>query len=77
MVFIYGGSWNHGATSIPLVNGAAQVRQSIHGGHPVISVTVNYRIGAFGFMAHEDLRDTDGSVGNYGLRDQTQALAWL
>ena len=48
MVFIYGGSWNHGATSVNLLNGKAQVQQSIHAGHPVISVTLNYRIGAFG-----------------------------
>lgn len=77
MVFFYGGSWNHGATSIPLLNGAEQVHQSIRAGHPVVSVTVNYRIGAFGFLAHEALRDEDGSVGNYGLRDQTAALEWL
>lgn len=77
VVWFYGGSFNHGATSIPLVNGAEQVQQSIRAGHPVVSITCNYRIGALGFLAHEALRDVDGSVGNYGLRDQTAALNWL
>ena len=57
---------NHGATSIPLLDGKHQVGRSIVDGNPVLSVTVNYRIGVWGFMAHEALRDQSdgGSVGN-------------
>lgn len=66
MVFFYGGSWNHGATSIPLLDGSYQVAKTLADGNPVISVTVNYRLGAYGFMAHPSLRDpADNSVGNY------------
>ena len=43
----------------------------------LIRTCVGSSVGAFGFLAHEALRDDDGSVGNYGLRDQTAALDWL
>ncbi len=42
----------------------------------VVVVAVNYRLSIFGWLALDSLRDTDGSVGNYGLRDQQLALSW-
>ena len=45
----------------------------------VVLVTVNYRLGRFGFLAHPELSDENGKAvsGNQGLRDQIAALAWV
>jgi para-nitrobenzyl esterase len=53
MVWFYGGGWNHGGTASPLFDGSYQVAKTLADGKPVISVTVNYRLGAYGFLAHE------------------------
>jgi para-nitrobenzyl esterase len=43
-----------------------------------VVVTINYRLGALGFLAHPALAArTDGSAGNYGLMDQREALRWV
>ena len=44
-----------------------------------ITVTVNYRLGVFGFLGSKQLtaRDTTGSTGNYGMQDQRAALVWV
>jgi para-nitrobenzyl esterase len=45
----------------------------------VIIVAANYRVGAFGFLAHEDLaaEQPSGTTGNYGIQDQRMALRWV
>lgn len=44
----------------------------------VILVTINYRLGVFGFLSHPDLSDeNNGASGNYGLMDQIAALNWV
>ena len=45
----------------------------------IVLVTINYRLGMFGFMSHPDLiaENPNGSSGNYGIMDQVQALKWI
>jgi len=45
----------------------------------VIVVAANYRVGAFGFLAHEEFMEEDGfgSTGNMGIQDQRMALQWV
>jgi para-nitrobenzyl esterase len=42
-----------------------------------VVVTLNYRLGALGFLAHRALADRSGAAGNYGLMDQQAALRWV
>lgn len=73
MVWIYGGGLLNGSSSTPLYAGDALARRD------VIVVTFNYRLGAFGFLAHPELSSEaaySGS-GNYGLLDQLAALNWV
>ncbi|MGE3262321.1 MAG: carboxylesterase/lipase family protein [Bacteriovoracia bacterium] len=76
MVFIYGGAFSWGSSrgrmgGVDIYDGTYL---SSHG--PAVVVTFNYRVGAFGFLAHPSLR-TDGTSGNYGLSDQILALEWV
>jgi carboxylesterase type B len=76
MVFFYGGSWEYGSDSFPLYNG----QNILHRGQKqVVVVTLNYRLGAFGFLASKQLQSLtpDGSTGNGGLQDQRMALRWV
>jgi para-nitrobenzyl esterase len=73
MVWIHGGAFNGGSASNNFNDGTKLMR------HGVVVVTINYRLGVLGFLAHPDLtRETsDGSAGNYGLMDQLAALRWV
>ena len=73
MVWIYGGGYTAGSTSERRQDGAALTKNG------VIVVTMNYRLGIFGFFANEDLAKESGrnAAGNYGLLDQTAALEWV
>ena len=63
MVWIHGGGFLTGAGSLPIYNG-----RFLAGGGDVVVVTVNYRLGALGFLAHPVLRDPEsGAAGNWGL----------
>jgi para-nitrobenzyl esterase len=73
MVWIYGGALENGSASTPLYAGEHLAQ------HGVIVVTANYRLGALGFLALDELRHESarGISGNYGLMDQIAALAWV
>lgn len=72
MVFVHGGGFVFGSGAEPVYDGTALA------GHKVLLVTLNYRLGVFGFLAHPALtREGGGTSGNYGLLDQIQALRWV
>jgi para-nitrobenzyl esterase len=73
MVWIHGGSFVSGAGSLPGYDGT---RLAIRG---IVVVTINYRMGVFGYMAHPDLsaESPHHSSGNYALLDQMAALRWV
>jgi para-nitrobenzyl esterase len=73
MVWLYGGGNAAGAASVDYMNGAALSRRG------VVFVTINYRIGIFGFYAHPGLtaESPHHTSGNYGLLDQLAALKWV
>jgi para-nitrobenzyl esterase len=73
IVWIYGGGYINGSASMPLYWGDRLARKG------VIVVTIAYRIGPLGFLAHPELtrESPHHSSGNYGLMDQIAALEWI
>jgi len=73
MVFIYGGGFSEGSSSVAVYNGAALAKKG------VVVVTVNYRVGPLGFFVYPELtkESEHHSSGNYGLLDQVAALQWV
>ncbi|MDL4821109.1 carboxylesterase/lipase family protein [Actinomadura opuntiae] len=69
MVYIHGGAFVSGTGSN--YDPTTMVERG------AIVVTLNYRLGALGFLAHPALAAADGSAGNYGLMDQQAALRWV
>jgi para-nitrobenzyl esterase len=73
MLWLYGGSNISGTGNEPYLDGSALSRRG------VIVITMNFRLGVFGFLAHPALtaESPHHSSGNYGLLDQLQALKWI
>ncbi len=73
MVWIYGGGYQAGGTSEQRQDGSVLAQQG------VVVVSMNYRLGIFGFFTHPELAKESGrnSAGNYGLLDQLAALHWV
>ncbi len=71
MVWFHGGSGRMGAGSLPYYDGAAFARDG------VVLVTVNYRLGHLGALAHPALTREGGQLGSYALMDQMAALQWV
>jgi para-nitrobenzyl esterase len=73
LVWIYGGGFNGGATSVPNTSGEHLASKG------VVMVSIAYRVGVFGFLAHPGLSaETKNHVsGNYGLLDMIAALQWI
>ncbi|KAJ6462794.1 carotenoid ester lipase precursor [Mycena vitilis] len=73
VAWIFGGGFELGSPS--MYDGTTIVERSIALGEPVIYVSMNYRVAAFGFLASKEVRAA--GVGNLGLQDQRQALRWI
>ena len=73
LVYFYGGGFAAGDGSEFRYDGESMARKGI------VSVTVNYRLSIFGFMAHPELtkESPHQASGNYGLLDQAAALKWV
>ncbi|WP_293241151.1 carboxylesterase family protein [Mycolicibacterium sp.] len=69
MVWIHGGAFINGSSGI-------YDSRSLTTRGDIVVVTINYRLGALGFLAHPAL-GAPGAVGNYGLSDQQAALRWV
>lgn len=70
-VWIHGGGYVTGSGCDSEFDGVALNR------HGVVMVSINYRLNAFGFLAHPWLTAEAGTSGNYGVLDQLAALAWV
>jgi para-nitrobenzyl esterase len=73
LVYFYGGGFVAGDGSEPRYDGESMAQKGI------VALTVNYRLGLFGFMAHPELtaESPNKASGNYGLMDQRAALQWV
>ncbi|CAN5647950.1 carboxylesterase family protein [soil metagenome] len=69
MVWIHGGAFINGSSDLYDARALATKGD-------IVVVTVNYRLGSLGFLAHPSL-GAPGQVGNYGLQDQQAALRWV
>jgi para-nitrobenzyl esterase len=73
LVWIYGGGFNGGSTSVPVHDGARLARRG------VVLVSIAYRVGVLGFYAHSELsaESPHHVSGNYGLLDMIGGLQWI
>ena len=73
MVWLHHGAFRYGGPGVPMYEGESLARSG------VVVVTVAYRLGRLGFLAHPELsaETGDGGSGNYGLLDQVAALRWV
>ena len=80
MVWIHGGGFTKG-DSMHSLHGAenlswyGQPYRLVDSG--IVFISINYRLGVFGFLASRDTAEEDAANGNYGLSDQQQALKWI
>lgn len=73
LVWIYGGGFMSGGSACAIYDGESLAKKG------AVFVSINYRVGVFGFFVHPELSDETeyhGS-GNYGLMDQIAALKWI
>ena len=73
IVWIHGGAFISGSGSCPIYDGENMAKKG------VVFVTINYRLGVFGFLAHPELtkESETHSSGNYAFLDQIAALQWV
>jgi para-nitrobenzyl esterase len=73
LVYIYGGGFRSGGTGCDIYDGMAMAKKD------VVFVSINYRVGVFGFLAHPDLSSESDkkTSGNYALLDMVAALQWV
>jgi para-nitrobenzyl esterase len=73
LIWIYGGGLSSGSANCAIYDGEEMSKKG------VVFVSINYRVGVLGFMAHPELSQTSGynASGNYGFLDQIAALKWV
>ena len=72
IVWIHGGGYVGGSTSIPLYDGSGYARNG------VVLVSLAYRLGPYGFMAHPQLsRESGHGSGTFGIQDLIMGLQWV
>ena len=73
MVYFFGGAFTEGSGSVPLYDGDALAQKG------AVVVTMNYRLGPYGFFAHPALtaESPHKASGNYGLMDMLASLRWV
>jgi len=71
-VWIYGGGLTSGSAACAIYDGEEMAKRGI------VFVSINYRVGPFGFMANPELsKEQKNASGNYGIMDQIAALQWV
>ena len=73
LVYIYGGGFRSGGAGCPIYDGENIAKKG------VVFVSINYRVGVFGFFAHPELTAESGhnASGNYAIMDMIAALQWV
>ena len=72
MVWIHGGAFVGGMTGTPMFDGTKFAQKG------VVLVSIAYRLGVFGFMAHPELsRESGKGSGTYGIQDMIAGLQWV
>lgn len=72
LIWIHGGAFREGS------GGALQFIGDALAAKGIVVVTINYRLGALGFMAHPELtKEQGGASGNYAFMDQAAAIKWV
>lgn len=72
LVWIHGGGFSGGSTSIPMYDGTGFAEKGL------VFVSIAYRVGPFGFLAHPELsRESGRGSGDYGMADMIAGLRWV
>lgn len=73
LVYIHGGGFRSGGAACPIYDGAPMANKD------VVFVSINYRVGLFGFLAHPELtaESKNATSGNYALLDMIASLQWV
>lgn len=71
LIYIHGGSFTGGSSNEGHISGVKYAENGL------IMVSINYRLGPFGFCSHPDIKGKNGACGNQGLFDQTAAIKWV
>lgn len=71
VLYIHGGAFMGGCGNEMHMNGTEFAKRG------VIFVSINYRLGVFGFLCSRELEEESGHTGNYGLYDQVEAIRWI
>lgn len=74
-MYIYGGGYFQGGSADPRLNFSSIIQDSVAAGKPIIGVSFNYRLSAFGFLGGSEI--VAAGAANLGFRDQRLALHWV